>query len=187
MGIRFQCPHCSESLNVKDQLAGRRGKCPHCRASIRIPASQSAAADVGELPVGSPETSPTASHLSRPPPALPRSSPVALPGVPPSQAATALPPLPPAASLGSSPPPAPGLPERAAPTHAVASRPSSLVDAPAAPPSGEPGGGLSAIQVRRARELQKRRQRQLLLSVALLLMALGLLSALVWVLARNTA
>ncbi len=182
MGIRFQCPHCLESLNVKDQLAGRRGKCPHCRASIRIPASQSAEADVGELPVGSPETSPTAINPSPPPPALPRSSPVALPGVPPSHAATA---LPPAASLGSSPPPAPGLPDRAAPTHAVTSRQSSPVDAPAAPPSGEPGGGLSAIQVRRARELQKRRQRQLLLSVALLLMALGLLSALVWVLARS--
>jgi hypothetical protein len=140
MGIRFQCPDCFESLNVKDQLAGRRGKCPHCGASLRIPGSASGEAAVDESPV--------AAAVSAPPP----------PRVPPA------PPLPPA-----------GLQSVLA------------AGSTAAPPLGEAAGGLSAVQLRRARELQKRRQRQLFLSVALLLMALGLLSALVWVLARSTA
>lgn len=37
MGIRFRCHFCNKSLNVKDQLAGRRGKCPGCSGSFRIP------------------------------------------------------------------------------------------------------------------------------------------------------
>jgi hypothetical protein len=37
MGIKFACPHCGKSLNVKSNLAGRRGLCPHCRGRVDIP------------------------------------------------------------------------------------------------------------------------------------------------------
>jgi hypothetical protein len=36
MGIRFYCPN-GHRLNVKSQLAGKRGYCPHCNAKVTIP------------------------------------------------------------------------------------------------------------------------------------------------------
>jgi len=40
MAIRFTCSHCSRSLTVKDELAGKRGRCPHCKQVIVVPASR---------------------------------------------------------------------------------------------------------------------------------------------------
>lgn len=37
MGIRFHCPACDRALNVKEELAGKRGICPYCRGKIEIP------------------------------------------------------------------------------------------------------------------------------------------------------
>jgi hypothetical protein len=37
MGIRFACHVCQRRLNIKRELAGRRGICPVCAARIRIP------------------------------------------------------------------------------------------------------------------------------------------------------
>ncbi len=37
MGIRFQCEHCQHGLNLKSELAGRRGICPKCKGKFRIP------------------------------------------------------------------------------------------------------------------------------------------------------
>jgi hypothetical protein len=37
MGIRFACHECGKRLNIKEDLAGRRGVCPACAAKIRIP------------------------------------------------------------------------------------------------------------------------------------------------------
>jgi hypothetical protein len=39
MGIRFACHACGKRLNIKNDLAGRRGVCPACSAKIRIPLS----------------------------------------------------------------------------------------------------------------------------------------------------
>src|SRR5690606_7664695 len=36
MGIRFTCPQ-GHSLNVKAELAGKRGVCPQCGAKVQIP------------------------------------------------------------------------------------------------------------------------------------------------------
>lgn len=47
MAISVTCPKCSAKLNVKDELAGKRGKCPKCEGPIQIPggeAKQSAGA-----------------------------------------------------------------------------------------------------------------------------------------------
>lgn len=37
MGIKFTCPACGAALNVKSELAGKRGRCPKCQAKITIP------------------------------------------------------------------------------------------------------------------------------------------------------
>lgn len=37
MGIRFACHVCNQPLNIKRELAGRRGICPGCASRIRIP------------------------------------------------------------------------------------------------------------------------------------------------------
>jgi hypothetical protein len=37
MGIRFRCQACSNKVNVKDFLAGKRGICPKCGARFTIP------------------------------------------------------------------------------------------------------------------------------------------------------
>ncbi len=41
MGIRFACPN-GHNLNVKADLAGKRGKCPQCGVKIEIPQAESA-------------------------------------------------------------------------------------------------------------------------------------------------
>lgn len=45
MGIRFSCPACGRSLNVKAELAGKRGRCPHCQGKIVIPTEDAMAAE----------------------------------------------------------------------------------------------------------------------------------------------
>ena len=37
MGIRFACHGCHKPLNIKNELAGRRGVCPQCQTRFRIP------------------------------------------------------------------------------------------------------------------------------------------------------
>ncbi len=37
MGIRFACHVCDKQLNIKRELAGRRGVCPACSSKFRIP------------------------------------------------------------------------------------------------------------------------------------------------------
>ncbi len=37
MGIRFKCHHCQAPLNIKTELANKRGVCPECRGKFRIP------------------------------------------------------------------------------------------------------------------------------------------------------
>ncbi len=37
MGIRFACFECKKSLNIKAELAGKRGVCPQCGTRFRIP------------------------------------------------------------------------------------------------------------------------------------------------------
>ncbi|GAA5508853.1 DUF4339 domain-containing protein [Novipirellula caenicola] len=37
MGIRFACHVCNKQLNIKRELAGRRGVCPSCASRFRIP------------------------------------------------------------------------------------------------------------------------------------------------------
>ncbi|KAA1262568.1 hypothetical protein LF1_51350 [Rubripirellula obstinata] len=37
MGIRFACHVCAKQLNIKEELAGKRGICPACSSKFRIP------------------------------------------------------------------------------------------------------------------------------------------------------
>jgi len=36
--IKFACPHCKKTLQVKDRLAGKRGQCPGCKKMVMVPA-----------------------------------------------------------------------------------------------------------------------------------------------------
>ncbi len=42
MGIRFACHVCGKQLNIKRDLAGRRGVCPQCQSRFRIPMEDAA-------------------------------------------------------------------------------------------------------------------------------------------------
>lgn len=42
MGIRFACHMCGMQLNIKRELAGKRGVCPQCSARFRIPSDDAA-------------------------------------------------------------------------------------------------------------------------------------------------
>ena len=39
--IRFACPNCGKSIQVKPELAGRKGKCPGCQSILVIPSASS--------------------------------------------------------------------------------------------------------------------------------------------------
>ncbi len=41
MGIHFACHVCQKQLNIKRDLAGRRGVCPQCQSRFRIPVEDS--------------------------------------------------------------------------------------------------------------------------------------------------
>ncbi|MFK8113103.1 MAG: GYF domain-containing protein [Rubripirellula sp.] len=51
MGIRFACHACDKRLNIKQDLAGRRGICPACAARFRIPLSDAEHSTPVDLPV----------------------------------------------------------------------------------------------------------------------------------------
>lgn len=46
--IRFDCSACGKTLQVKDELSGRRGKCPACKAPVAIPTTKTAGASPPE-------------------------------------------------------------------------------------------------------------------------------------------
>ena len=76
MGIKFKCSACGGQLNVKQELAGRRGKCPRCQAALRIPLESENAAEpvAGAQDVASPAISspaPLAQATVAPIPAAP--------------------------------------------------------------------------------------------------------------------
>jgi len=48
VSIAVSCPHCQTVLNVRDDMAGRRGKCPKCNQPIDIPAAKTSGALIGE-------------------------------------------------------------------------------------------------------------------------------------------
>jgi DNA-directed RNA polymerase subunit RPC12/RpoP len=56
MGIRFSCPACGRGLNVKTDLAGKRGRCPHCQAKIIIPDEDARPAEVAASVAAAPES-----------------------------------------------------------------------------------------------------------------------------------
>jgi hypothetical protein len=52
MAIKFRCPHCRKTLNVRDHLAGKKAHCPACKKPLTIPTPGSPrvpAADVEAL------------------------------------------------------------------------------------------------------------------------------------------
>lgn len=54
MGIKFTCPACGGALNVKSELAGKRGRCPKCQAKINIPHEDAASGPAVAAPSAAP-------------------------------------------------------------------------------------------------------------------------------------
>lgn len=69
MGIRFFCDQCGKKLNIKEELAGKKGRCPKCSSVIRIPtksvdeqtASQTNPSTTGQNPQPQPTSMTSAS------------------------------------------------------------------------------------------------------------------------------
>jgi hypothetical protein len=59
MGIKFICPACGRPLNVKSELAGKRGRCPKCQAKIAIPLQDTP----GSEATGAAQTEPESSFV----------------------------------------------------------------------------------------------------------------------------
>ena len=38
--MKFDCPACGKTLNVKDEMAGKKGKCPNCGAKVTVPSAE---------------------------------------------------------------------------------------------------------------------------------------------------
>ena len=62
MGIRFACHHCQKPLNIKRELAGKRGLCPTCGTRFRIPMDDAAYS----IPVDSSQTHAPANGVDEP-------------------------------------------------------------------------------------------------------------------------
>lgn len=65
MGIRFRCQACSNKVNVKDFLAGKRGICPKCGAKFTIP-EQSDPEFQAAIEEPEPEAAPAAAPAANP-------------------------------------------------------------------------------------------------------------------------
>lgn len=48
--IKFACPHCKKTLQVKDEFAGRKAACPACKKKLVVPAQMPAPATVKPAP-----------------------------------------------------------------------------------------------------------------------------------------
>ncbi len=62
MAIRVQCSSCGATMNVKDELAGKRGKCPKCGAVIDVPAAGGSPVEAGPPPA--PGAAPAAARMA---------------------------------------------------------------------------------------------------------------------------
>jgi hypothetical protein len=174
MGIRFSCPN-GHKLNVKDNLAGKRGICPACGAKFVIPAAGEPTQAVGQLAgdasgsaqgsaAGSPSASP--SIVIAVADAPPQSAPAIAPAVP----------APPAVNINASQPSETTAPT-AAPAPKVAPAPSAetpvlLTD------SNHPAAAVSKYTAHRMRI----RRLQTTIAIALLIAVVVLGIVLIWVL-----
>ncbi len=80
MGVRFACHACGKRLNVKSELAGRRGICPACSVRFRIPAHDtqtSTPIDASEAPDADGSSAATESSANSSRPQRPKNAPAA--------------------------------------------------------------------------------------------------------------
>jgi hypothetical protein len=174
MGIRVSCPN-GHKLNVKEQLAGKRGICPVCRATFEIPsAGEPRPAEPVAIESGGVVAHASAAGVH----VAPAAKSVVIPVVEP--VVTAAPAI--------SPPPSP------TPPLAVTS--SATRQAQQAPPPSAPIAIHSQVSVSEALEspsarfIAKRmrsRRNQTTLAIALLVAVILLAGLLIWVLSRGPA
>ena len=173
MGIRFSCPN-GHKLNVKDNLAGKRGICPACGAKFVIPAASEPAPVAGE-PAG--DSAASAQSAAAGGASAAPSIVIALADAPPKSApAIALAvPAPPVVAVKAPQPPVTTPPDSLAPKVAPApsaGTPIVLTD------SNNPAAAVSKYVSHRMRS----RRLQTTIAIALLIAVVVLGIVLVWVL-----
>ncbi|MDA0838052.1 MAG: STAS domain-containing protein [Planctomycetota bacterium] len=69
MPIKFKCGSCEAVLQVKDELAGKKGRCPKCQQVITVPQADAAPPPSGPNLAGSgtPPSKPSPAASQRPP------------------------------------------------------------------------------------------------------------------------
>jgi hypothetical protein len=70
MPIKFPCPHCKQSLSIRDELAGKSGRCPRCQQTITVPAAGTTA-PAAPAPAKAPSAAPPPASAKAPPPRPP--------------------------------------------------------------------------------------------------------------------
>ncbi len=104
MGIRFFCEACGKKLNIKVELAGKKGRCPQCQAKISIPQDSSLKSSAKPPGASGENTVASSSEPATPSPATTKpsqsKSAFALPGG--DQSGQPISASPPTASAGSS-------------------------------------------------------------------------------------
>ncbi|HEX2476661.1 MAG TPA: hypothetical protein VHK01_18050 [Lacipirellulaceae bacterium] len=167
MGIRFSCPN-GHKLNVKENLAGKRGICPACGAKFVIPSAGEAGPVTGSQAGGASATAQSAAASAAAAPSVV----IALADAPPAPA----PPIAPALAVRAS---APGPPE----TKSPAATPIVANEAPLF--ITNPDNPVAAVSKYTARRMRSRRL-QTTIAIVLLIAVLVLGIVLVWVLSRGT-
>lgn len=174
MGIRFSCPN-GHKLNVKDNLAGRRGICPACGAKFVIPAASEPAPAAGQ-PAGdtAASTQSAAAGVASASPSIV----IALADAPPQSAPAIAPaiPTPPVVDVKASQPPVTTAPA-VAPAPIVAPAPSAGTPI-VVTDSEHPAAAVSKYVSHRMRS----RRLQTTIAIALLIAVLVLGVVLIWVL-----
>jgi hypothetical protein len=173
MGIRFSCPN-GHKLNVKDNLAGRRGICPACGAKFVIPAASEPAPAAGQSAGGTDAAAQSAAAGGASSPSIV----IALADAPPKSAPAIAPtvPTPPAVDVKASQPPVTTAPA-VAPAPIVAPAPSAGTPI-VVTDSEHPAAAVSKYVTHRMRS----RRLQTTIAIALLIAVVVLGIILIWVL-----
>jgi hypothetical protein len=172
MGIRFSCPN-GHKLNVKENLAGRRGICPACGAKFVIPSASESGPTTGSQAGGVSTSAQSAAASAAAAPSIV----IALADAPPAPAPPIAPAVPASPAVRAA---APGPPETklpVAPTIAANEAPLLVTD------SNHPAEAVSKYTAHRMRS----RRLQTIIAILLLIAVVVLGIVLVLVLSRGTA
>jgi len=57
--VKFNCPSCGRTLNVKDEYAGKKARCPGCKEALTVPFAPEAAEAAAAQPAAAASACPS--------------------------------------------------------------------------------------------------------------------------------